>query len=143
MNIANILTKTAGIAAACLVLYDSHKTGKMISQQNIKLGIAGRLPDQYIRSRRQEDMSTVTSNFRDKIFAERVNFDLPDKINGITGYVKGAFEQLAYNIVPALLATGALVKNRFSKACGIGLGVYGIYYALSNILDTGKIRHFK
>ena len=88
-------------------------------------------------------MSTVTSNFRDKIFAERVNFDLPDKINGITGYVKGAFEQLAYNIVPALLATGALVKNRFSKACGIGLGVYGIYYALSNILDTGKIRHFK
>ena len=70
MNIANILTKTAGIAAAGLVLYDSHKTGKMISQQNIKLGIAGRLPDQYIRSRRQEDMSTVTSNFRDKIFAE-------------------------------------------------------------------------
>ena len=142
MNITKILTKTAGIAAAGLVLYDSHKTGKMMSQHSIKSGIANRLPDQYMRSRRQEDMSTVTSNFRDKIFAESVNFDLPDRVNGITGYIKGAFSQLAYNIVPALLATGALVKNRFSKFFGAGLGIYGIYYALSNIFDTGKIRHF-
>ena len=143
MNIANILTKTAGIAAAGLVLYDSHKAGKMVSQQEIKLGIADRLPDQYIRSRRQEDMSTITSNFRDKIFATRVNFDLPDKINGITGYAKGAFEQLTCNIIPAVLATGALVKNRFSKFFGIGLGVYAAYYALDNVLDAGRIRHFK
>lgn len=143
MNTAKILTITAGIIGAGLVGYDAHKTGVMTSQQNIKERIAGRLPDHYISSRRQDSTSTVTSNLRDGIFRHKSNWSLPDKINAVTGYAKGAFNQLAEDIVPAVLATGALVKNRFSKHFAIGLGVCGTYYLLSNLLDWGRIKHFR
>lgn len=143
MNTAKILTTAAGVIGAGFVLYDSHKAGVMISQQHIKEMIGGRMPDQYIRSRRQDDLSTVTSNLRNRIFKERANMSFPDKVNAVTGYVKGAFNQLASNIVPALLVTGSLVKNKFNKQFGIGLGVYTAYYLLSNILDWGRVKHFR
>lgn len=143
MNKINILTKAVGIAGAGLVLYDTHKAGVMLSQQEIKNGIAGRLPDAYITSRRQDSLSTVTSNLKDRVFNERVNFALPDRMNAVSGYVKGAFNQLSTDIVPAVLATGALVKNKFSKFFAAGLGVYGAYYLLGNIFNVGRIKHFR
>lgn len=143
MNVGKILTTAGGILGAGFVLYDSHKTGVMVSQQNIKEKIGGRLPDQYIRSRRQEDMSFIRSNLRNRIFRDRANMSFPDKINAVTGYLKGAFNQLASNIVPALLVTGTLVKNKFNKQFGIGLGIYAAYYVLDNIFDWGRIKHFR
>lgn len=143
INAGKILTKLAGAATAGLVLYDSHKVGTMTSQQEIKRGIGDRLPDSYIASRRQNSKSFVTSNLKDKLFREQVNFGVPDKINSVIGYLKGGFDQLASNIVPAVLATGALVKNKFSKAFGVGLGVYAAYYIISNVLNVGRIKYFK
>ena len=143
MNRANLLTKAIGIAGAGIVLQDGHIAGHMMSQHDIQHAIGARLPEAYIASRRQETLSTVTSKLKDRIFAERVNFALPDRVNAVLGYVKGAFNQLSSDIVPALLATGALVKNKFSKVFAAGLGLYSIYYILGNIFDIGRIKHFE
>ncbi len=143
MNKINLLTKAIGLTGAGVILYDMHNAGKMLSQHEIKNGIGSRLPDAYISSRRQETFSTVTSKIKDRVFAEHVNFALPDRINAVTGYLKGAFNQLSSDIVPAILATGALIKNKFSGAFAAGLGIYSIYYLLGNVFNIGRINHFK
>ncbi len=140
---ANIITKAVGAVGAGFVLYDVNKAGVMESQMTIKNGIAGRLPKAYNQSRKQDSMSHVASNVNDYIFKEKVSFSLRDKLNAVKGYAVGGAEQLVAHVVPAALAAGALIKNRLSKACAIGLGVWTGYQLICSAFNIGKIKHFR
>ena len=143
-KLAKVLIKTTGVIGAGLVIYDMHKSGVSKSQMSIKKGIAKRLPDAYNQSRKQEGMSTLNSEVHDYVFNESVNNSVPDKINGVKGYLKGAFFQLASSIIPATFATLALLKGKVISSVGaIGLAVYGAGSVLFNVLDIGKIKHFR
>ena len=143
MNKINVITKIAGGVAAGVVLYNAHQTAKRVSAENVKTSMANRVTRDYMNSRRVEDRSAVTSNMKDWYFRYCTDWNLPDKFNAVTGYLKGGFQQIASNIVPALLATGALLGKGLSKFFGLGLGIYGIKFLLCDVMDIGKVNHLK
>lgn len=143
MNLANIATKTAGGLVAGLVLYNAHAVGKEVSKENVKECCANRMTSFYMKSRRMEDRSAVTSKLKDWYFRTNADWNLPDKFNAVTGYVKGAFTQIASDIVPAVLATGALLSKKAGKFFAAGLGIYAIKYLLCDVMDIGRTNHLE
>jgi len=143
MNKLNIASKIAGGLTAGLVLYNAHQTAKNVSAENVKISTANRVTKDYINSRRMENRSAVTNNLKDWYFRYKTDWNLPDKFNALTGYIKGGFEQLSNDIVPAALATGALLGKELSKYFGIGLLIYGIKYLVCDVMDIGRINHLK
>ena len=141
MNKWNIVSKVLGGVAAAGIAYDSHYVGKKCSSENVKIKQANRISDVYMPSRRLENRSKLTSDLKDKYFRFHLNLHIFDKINAATGYIKGAFKQLADNIIPASLATGALLSRNYSKLFGIGLIAYGLKYLITDVVDVGRINH--
>lgn len=142
MNKWNLVSKIAGTAAICLMSYDAHKSAVRRARENVKIGIADRLPDAYLHSRRLDETSYITSKLKDRVFTEDADGALSDKFNAVTGYLGGLFDQLISNIIPLGCAIGTLVTNKASKFFGIGLGLCGIKYLLSDVFDFGRVRHF-
>lgn len=138
MNLANIATKAAGGLVGGLVLYNAHHVGKEVSKEHVKEHCAERMTSLYMKSRRMEDRSAVTSKMKDWYFRTNANWNLPDKINSVVGYVSGAFSQIASDIIPAALATGALLSKKAGKFCAVGLGLYAIKYLLCDVMDVGR-----
>ena len=143
INWGKIATKIGGGLAAGLVAYNAHQTAKRVSAENVKISAANRTTAYYMDSRRMEDRGAVTNGLKDWYFRTNVDWNLPDKFNAVTGYIKGGFQQIASDIVPAVLATGALLGKGASKFFGIGLLLYGIKYLLCDVIDIGKINHLK
>ena len=143
MNKWNIASKILGGIAAAGIAYDAHYVGVKSSAENVKIRQANRLQDAYIPSRRQETRSKLTSDLKDKYFRFHTNWGLLDKFNAIGGYVKGSFGQLAEHIVPATLATGALLSKNYSKFFGIGLIAYAVKYLLFDVMDIGRTNYLK
>ena len=143
MNKWNVAAKVAGTLTAGMVLYNAHDVGKKHSEEAVKEKSAARLSKIYMRSRRMEDLSESTSKLKDWYFRTNADWNLPDKINAITGYVSGAFQQMASDVVPAALATGALISKKFAKVFSIGLLLYGIKYLLFDVIDIGRTNHLK
>lgn len=143
MNLVNIATKTAGGLVAGLVLYNAHSVGKKVSKENVKECCANRMTSFYMKSRRMEDRSAVTNKLKDWYFRTNADWNLPDKFNAVTGYVKGAFTQIASDIIPAVLATGALLSKKAGKFFAAGLGIYAIKYLLCDVMDIGRTNHLE
>ena len=141
MNLVNIATKAAGGLVAGMVLYNAHQVGKNVSKEEVKVCCADRMTDYYMKSRRMEDRSAVTNKLKDWYFRTNADWSLPDKFNAVTGYVKGAFSQIASDIIPAVLATGALLSKKAGKFFAVGLGLYAIKYLLCDVMDIGKTNH--
>lgn len=142
MNKWTILSKVAGAIALCGIGYDANKSAVRRARENVKIGIADRLPDAFIKSRRLDETSYVTSKLKDKVFQEDVDGALSDKFNAVTGYLGGLFDQLISNIIPLGCAVGTLVTSKASKFFGIGLGLCGIKYLLSDVFDFGRVKYF-
>lgn len=143
MNKWNIASKIAGGLTAGFVLYNAHNVGVKHSAEKVKINSAERLTDIYQRSRHMEDRNITTSRLKDKYFRDNADWNFPDKINAFTGYVSGCFSQIASDIVPAALATGALISKKLSKVFGIGLLAYGAKYLLCDVIDIGKPNNLK
>lgn len=143
MNKLVIASKIAGGIAAAGVLYNMHHSGVRGAAENTKLKQANRIRDAYIPSRRLNDPSKLTSNLKDSWFRFNADLNFPDKINAFTGYVKHSFKQLATNIVPATLATGALLSKNYSKFFGLGLVLYGVKYFVCDVIDIGRPNYLK
>ena len=142
MNKWNLVSKIAGAAAIGLMSYDAHKSAVRRARENVKIGIADRLPDAFLHSRRLDETSYIPSKLKDRVFTEDADGALSDKFNAVTGYLGGLFDQLISNIIPLGCAIGTLVTNKASKFFGIGLGLCGIKYLLSDVFDFGRVRHF-
>ena len=143
MNKWNVAAKIAGGVVAGAVLYNAHDVGKKTSVEHVKEAAANRLTGSYMRSRRMEDLSETTSKLKDKYFRDNADWNFPDKINAVKGYFSGAFSQLASDIIPAGLATGALLCKKFSKFFSLALLAYGIKYLFCDIIDIGRPNHLK
>lgn len=138
MDYLKLASRIAGATAAGMVLYNAHNAGIKCSAENIKIRASERLTDEYIRSRRIEDRSIITSKLKDRFFRDNADWNLPDKINGVSGYLGGAIDQALYDVIPAVLATGALVSKKYPKIFGAGLALYGIKYFICDVLDIGR-----
>ena len=138
MDYLKLASRIAGATAAGMVLYNAHNAGIKRSAENIKIRSSERLTDEYIKSRRMEDRSIITSKLKDRLFRDNADWNLPDKINGTTGYFGGALTQAIYDVIPAVLATGALVSKKYPKVFGAGLALYGIKYLICDVLDIGR-----
>ena len=143
MNKWNIASKIAGGLTAGIVLYNAHDVGKKTSAEHIKHSSAERLTDIYMRSRRMEDLNETTSKLKDFYFRSNADWNLPDKFNAVTGYISGAFKQMASDVIQAILATGALLSKKGAKWFGAGLGIYAIKYLICDVLDFGRPNHLK
>lgn len=143
MNKAYIASKIAGGLAAGYVLYNAHYAGKMSSAENVKRKAANRIGSYYMDSRRMEDRSIITSKLKDTYFRSNADWNLPDKINAVTGYIGGAFSQMAADVIPAGLATGALLSKKYAKYFGLGLLGYGIKYLICDVMDLGRPNYLK
>ncbi len=143
MNKWNIAAKVAGTITAGMVLYNAHDVGKKHSEEKVKEKTAARLTKLYVRSRRMEDLSETTSKLKDWYFKTNADWNFPDKINAITGYFSGAFKQMTSDVVPAILATGALLSKKMAKVFSIGLLLYGIKYLLFDVIDIGRPNRLK
>ncbi len=142
MNKLTIISKVAGAIAIAGIGFDAHKSAVRRARENVKIGIADRLPDAFLHSRRLDETSYITSKLKDRVFQEDVDGALSDKFNALTGYLGGMFDQVISNIIPLGCAIGALVTNKASKFFGIGLGLCGIKYLLSDVFDVGRVKHF-
>lgn len=142
MNKWNLISKVAGAAALCAIGYDANKSAVRRARENVKIGIADSLPDAYIKSRRLDETSYITSKLKDRIFEEDVDGTLADKFNAVTGYLGGLFDQLTSNIIPVGCAIGTLVTSKASKFFGIGLGLCAAKYLLSDVFDFGRVKYF-
>ena len=143
MNKWNIAAKVAGTLTAGMVLYNAHDVGKKHSAEAVKEKTAQRLTNIYMRSRRMEDLSETTSKLKDWYFKSNADWNLPDKINAVKGYLSGAFEQITSDVVPPILATGALLSKKLAKVFTIGMLLYGIKYILFDVIDIGRPNHLK
>lgn len=143
MNKWNIAAKIAGGLTAGMVLYNANNVGVKHSAENVKIRSAERLTDIYSVSRKLDDRNITTSRLKDKYFRDNADWSLPDKINAVTGYVSGAFSQLASDIVPAAIATGLLVSNKFSKVLLGALSLYGLKYMICDVMDIGRPNNLK
>ncbi|MBS4759080.1 MAG: hypothetical protein KHX03_00065 [Clostridium sp.] len=138
MDYFKLGSRIAGAAAAAMVVYDAHNAGIKTSAENIKIRSSERLTDEFLKSRRMEDRSIITSKLKDKFFRDNADWNLPDKVNGVTGYFGGAITQALYDIIPAILATGALVSKKYPKVFGAGLALYGLKYIICDVMDIGR-----
>ncbi len=139
----NVASKIAGGLTAAYVLYNANYTGRKVSAENVKRKAANRMLHYYIPSRRMEDRNISTSRLKDWFFRTNADWNFPDKVNAFTGYISGAFKQITYDVIPAALATGALLSKKYSKYFGIGLLAYGIKYLLCDVMDIGKPNYLK
>lgn len=137
----NVVSKIAGGVTAAAVLYNAHDVGKKMSEEYVKERGAERMLHFYGPSRRTDDRNATTSKLKDFYFRVNADWNLPDKINAGIGYVKGAFLQMAADVIPAALATGALLTKKFSKLFTAGLALYGIKYLVCDVMDVGRPNH--
>lgn len=143
MNLVNLVTKTAGGLVAGMVLYNAHQVGKNVSKEEVKVCCADRMTGFYMKSRCADDRSVLTSKLKDWYFRTNADWSIPDKFNAVTGYVKGAFSQIASDIIPAVLATGALLSKKAGKFFALGLGIYAVKYMLFDVMGVGRTNHLK
>lgn len=138
MNKLSVISKIAGAAAAGIMLYDANTAGVKRSRKEQISSTANRLPDEYVNSMRMDTASATGNVLKKKYFQWQLGQGYNEFFAGIGGYFKGLVGNLVDNVVPAALATGALVLKKGNKACAAGLALCGVKYLLSDIMGIGK-----
>ncbi len=138
MNKFTVISKIAGTAAAGLLLFDAHSQGKHASRKEQINMSANRLPDEYLNSMRLDKQSAVTNKLKKRFFRWQLDTNIPEFFAGIKGYFKGATENLTTNIIPAALATGAILFKKAGRFCAVGLALCGVKYLLNDVFSIGK-----
>ena len=144
MNFYSICSKGLGALTTGLVVYDAHKNGVLTGGKESKSNVAATVLDEYVNSNSISKVSTVEMNAKKSWFKFVMDNNIRESIDASLGYVKGTWDSLVSDIIPAALATGALLskKNGFvCKMCGIGLVVYGAKYLLYDVMGIGKRKY--
>lgn len=138
MNKFTVISKIIGATAAGVLLFDAGSFAVRNSKKESKRSLANRLPDQYVSSMRLDNPSATTNKLKKGLFKWNLDNPLPEFFAGIGGSFSGFFGSLSQNVIPAALATGALLFNKVGRVCGVGLAVFGIKYLFSDVLNIGK-----
>lgn len=144
MNFMSLCAKGIGALTAGAILYDAHKNGTINGTMNAKKGVANTVVDQYVQSNHIGKKSTVEVKAKKAWFNMVMDNNLKEFFDATCGYVSGFISSCVTDIIPAALATGALVfKNKGAKLCGLGLLVYGAKYLIYDIMSVGKRDYLK
>ena len=144
MGIYSLCSKILGATTAGLVLYDAHKNGVLTGTRNAKSNIADTVVDEYINSNNIAKVSSVELNAKKSWFRFVMDNNIKESIDSTFGYAKGVWESFVSDIIPATLATGALLSKKNSvtgKLCGLGLVAYGAKYLIYDIIGIGKRKY--
>ena len=139
-NVGVILSKTAGVAAMGLALYDGVQVAKAMGKHQ---GIASTqkwLENGYYRSRTIDDLSATQNATSSMAFdIETKATVIPSTIGKIKGSIGGFFYGLGVNL--PLIATGSLAllgKGFWSKCGGIGTLAILLYSIARQGFGLGK-----
>lgn len=133
-----VISKVVGVAAAGLMLYDATKAAKVGSDKAQSNSLQDRLPDQFMATTKLDTESAITAKIKEKTFEWQLDNNIPEFFASIRGYCEGLIENLAGNIIPATLATGALLLPKGGKICALGLLAVGAKRLLYDIWGIGK-----
>jgi hypothetical protein len=137
-----ILAKTAGIGAIGLIGYDAHSTGNMLAKKNTEEAKSMTLHKRYFDDMTVDSSSVVKSKIKKRIFDFHLDENFFGFFDGVAGYAKGFGTMLVNNVIPLGLSAGALItKGGWSKAFGLGLGIYGGIFLLQEVFGIGKLHH--
>ncbi|MBQ2870280.1 hypothetical protein IJE86_01110 [bacterium] len=144
MDVSSLCSKAVGAITAGLVLYDAHKNGTITATRNAKTAVANHLVDEYVHTNKINKVSTVEVNAKKAWFRHVMDNNILEAITSAFGYVKGVCKSFVTDVIPAALATGALLLNKKgSKLCGLGLLAYGTKYLLYDVMSIGKRDYLK
>ena len=140
LNVANFITKSVGVAALGMVLYDSHVAGTLEAPKYAKNHKAESLEEHFLNEQKLDSPSIIQATVKKSIFRHQVDENLSGFFTSIIGYAKGFGSMIVKNFLPLALATGAIVggKGIFSKFCGAGLVAYGGIFLLQEMFGIGK-----
>ena len=144
MNIYSICSKGLGVLTAGLVIYDAHKNGLINGPQIAKTNIANTMVDEYINANSISKVSSVEMNAKKSWFRFVMDNNIREAIDSSLGYIKGVWQSFVSDIIPAALATGAILSKKngiTSKVCGVGLVLHGIKYLIYDIAGVGKHKY--
>lgn len=148
MKIGSLATKTFGILTASILAYDAHKCGTMNSTMKAKRNVANSMVDHYIHSNQISKPSTIEANSKKAWFRFVMDNNIGECINSVLGYVGGVVGSFVDNIIPASLATGAIICGpkkapMVGKLCSLGLLAYGLKFLLYDVMSVGKKNYLK
>lgn len=147
MDVYSAASKAIGAVTAGLILYDAHKNGTIRGTMEAKQNIADTLVDHYVQSNQLGKVSSVEMNAKKTWFRFILDNNIREPFDATLGYIKGFWQGLVTDIVPATLATGALLLSKkggvSGKLCGLGLLAYGAKYLLYDVMSIGKRDYLK
>ena len=142
-SITTGIVKATGAVGIGTVLYDAHKLGKIRADENRRNAIADSCLDAYLDSTKLNETRCTMSKIQDARFRGELKGyffnDARDFVNSAVGYVKGALEALAQNVIPlGLSALTLLSKGKTSKISAVALGLYGVADIAKNAFAIGQ-----
>lgn len=147
MGVCSLASRAIGTLAAGLVLYDAHKNGTIGATMKTKQSIANTLVDEYVQSNQIGTVSTVEMTAKKAWFRHVLDNKIKEPLNATAGYVSGFCKSFVNDVIPAALATGALLLSKkdgiTGKLCGLGLLMYGAKYLLYDVMSVGKRDYLK
>ncbi len=134
----SIIARTAGLAGAAAILYDSHKCGKSDAKVKEYTESTDVLIKQFNDSKISNSRSTIVSKLQDGLFNVRLNSGISGFMANLKGYVCGFGSNIVNNTIPLVLSAGALFLKKGSKLCAAGLTVCGVKTLLYDVMGIGR-----
>lgn len=139
LNIANVITKSIGVAGLGLIAYDAHCAGKITGPMREKEHKAENLEGQFFNGMNLDSNSAVKAETKKRIFKYFLDENVSGFFTTTAGYLDGFATNLVSNVVPLGLAVGTvLTKGKVSKCFGAGLLAYGGIFLLQEMFGIGK-----
>ena len=137
-NIVKYLPKAVGIGALGVIAYDSHIVGKLQADVYAKSIDAEACMETFSNTQYLSTPSVTMSKLKDGVHQFELDNNWRHFVNSAVGYFKGFGSMVVDNVVPFGLGLGALFgKGVWGKAPAVGLGVYGAFMLLKDIIGFG------
>ena len=134
----SLLAKTAGLAGAAAIIYDSHKCGQADAKMKEFTDSTDILIKQYNDSKISNSRSTIASKLQDKLFEIRLNSGYNGFMANLKGYVSGFGSNILTNALALGLSAGALFLKKGSKLCAAGLALVGLKTLICDVAGFGR-----
>ena len=134
----SLLARTAGLAGAAAIIYDSHKCGQADAKTTEYIESTDVLIKQLNDSKISNSRSTILGRMQDGLYEMRLNSGYDGFIANTKGYLSGFGNNIVNNALPLALSAGALFLKRGSKLCAAGLAVCGIKALLYDVMGIGR-----
>ena len=134
----SLLARTAGLAGAAAILYDSHKCGQSDAKVREYTESTDVLIKQFNDSKISNSRSTIVSKLQDGFFNIQLNSGINGFLANTKGYISGFGNNVLNNAIPLALSAGALFLKKGSKLCAAGLAACGVKTLLYDVMGIGR-----